>query len=817
MSLLDRIRRARQSDNPVIERRLQQVEKQASARPPLPAPPVRAVSTITHSRGPDFEYVQGYSGVNRDFARTDEGAIEATRVNVAAGRAVDARSDAVEGMPWVIKDSETGDVLADSTESNPTNPLARALLNYQREHGTGLFGRWERSLCVTGKAFIEPVMPAQSMVANGLDWLNPVAMRFIAPFGRIQGYVYSANGRYTPYAKHEIVYHRYVGFDDVEGYSPLLRAIRKVAILENTDRFLQSFFGNDTRFGAIYAPKGETTAFNEREQAAIKRQIEGNKGVDSNFRMLVSPRPMDVYYPPQPELDKFGGSEDRAASTVLWSLGVPRAVAGDADSQRYQASPQELHWFYQQTVIPDCKKIAGMVNAGIVPKFDPKRSYYLEFDTSAWNEVSESQAKEIGIVRQAFLDGAIPLNKYLAALDQFVTATTFDQLDNGDVYYMPSTSVQMRQDQIGSLQGKPSYIIYQSPQLTVQQAIAMAEDAGVNVPSPPPPETNPQSQAPVELTDPDNLALPPGQRSMKAMQDDVISELETWRKFAHKHDGLKALRFETHHLDDEITARIRFALVEDDTLSVFDDLLIALSDALPDVEPDYITAHRKHLSVWQATAGAIEASCKRLYAAVTAQRSVSSIRIDYEDSVTDILSEAVAGNLTRARFVLLMNARNELTIDRVYLQGLTDGGVSGGGVDVLTEDDLSWIDQHKRETRQFVQGVANQIYADERVTPDETEGRAGMWWRMSIDPAYGHAVRSAAGNAAFERVIGATEEHCRDCRRINGQVRRASFWEKIGIWNASPKTECGGFNCKCQNTPTNKPITRGRFPNIYGP
>jgi hypothetical protein len=45
--------------------------------------------------------------------------------------------------------------------------------------------------------------------------------------------------------------------------------------------------------------------------------------------------------------------------------------------------------------------------------------------------------------------------------------------------------------------------------------------------------------------------------------------------------------------------------------------------------------------------------------------------------------------------------------------------------------------------------------------------------------------------------IGATEKHCPDCARLNGQVHTAERWRRAGIEPQSPDLECNGFNCAC--------------------
>jgi 2'-5' RNA ligase len=199
---------------------------------------------------------------------------------------------------------------------------------------------------------------------------------------------------------------------------------------------------------------------------------------------------------------------------------------------------------------------------------------------------------------------------------------------------------------------------------------------------------------------------------------------------------------------------------------------------------------------------------------ITVSEAIQATRIDFESTVEDVVGAAVAGRIDRRKFGNALRNAIEVGIRKAYLDGLEDGGVTGAE---LSDDDMDWLNRWMDKQRQFVINLTNAIYKDDRVTPGEVDGKAIMWWNGSVAPAYAQALVSAASNASFERVLGNTEEHCRDCKRIAGQVRRASFWKRIGIWGASGKTECGGWQCECKNVPTDRPLSRGRFPILYGP
>ena len=65
--------------------------------------------------------------------------------------------------------------------------------------------------------------------------------------------------------------------------------------------------------------------------------------------------------------------------------------------------------------------------------------------------------------------------------------------------------------------------------------------------------------------------------------------------------------------------------------------------------------------------------------------------------------------------------------------------------------------------------------------------------------------------------LGATEEHCKTCAKLDGVVATALAWEKRGLHpQGAPneKLECGGWRCDCKLTPTNEPLTKGGIPKV---
>lgn len=201
------------------------------------------------------------------------------------------------------------------------------------------------------------------------------------------------------------------------------------------------------------------------------------------------------------------------------------------------------------------------------------------------------------------------------------------------------------------------------------------------------------------------------------------------------------------------------------------------------------------------------------HAAIKARSAMRFVRAKFERDVDGIFKLAVQGRSTQAGFISALTAVLNSAIEDVAFAGLADGGVKTKELD---EDERLFVENHQREQVQYIENVAIAIFEDGRVTEKEARGKADMWWNKSVNPVYMEMIVRASANAAFKRIMGATEKHCIDCEKLHNQVRRAKFWHERKIWNASSVTQCKGFKCECRNVATDEPITRGRFPKISG-
>ncbi|GAI14141.1 unnamed protein product, partial [marine sediment metagenome] len=121
----------------------------------------------------------------------------------------------------------------------------------------------------------------------------------------------------------------------------------------------------------------------------------------------------------------------------------------------------------------------------------------------------------------------------------------------------------------------------------------------------------------------------------------------------------------------------------------------------------------------------------------------------------------------------------------------------------------------------FAESVAEarDIHAD---SPRDPAGRLGPQlsraenWINRYDTAKQIGKAMACADKKLLWVLGEAE-HCSSCIKLNGKVKRGSFWSERGIIPAVPGAtylDCKGFNCACQLVQTDKPLSKGPLPGL---
>lgn len=162
-----------------------------------------------------------------------------------------------------------------------------------------------------------------------------------------------------------------------------------------------------------------------------------------------------------------------------------------------------------------------------------------------------------------------------------------------------------------------------------------------------------------------------------------------------------------------------------------------------------------------------------------------------------------------------MSSAINLGLTGAWRAGMADCGVS---FDDITPQESAALMQRIIYEHQWINGYANAIEQGSRanggkLTPlyNRAEVWIGRWEGVRTE-----ARVMACANKPLKWVVGPTE-HCSSCLKLDGKVKRASFWDDSGILpriHGAPYLKCRGFRCQCQLVVTDEPLSRGPLPGL---
>jgi hypothetical protein len=190
-------------------------------------------------------------------------------------------------------------------------------------------------------------------------------------------------------------------------------------------------------------------------------------------------------------------------------------------------------------------------------------------------------------------------------------------------------------------------------------------------------------------------------------------------------------------------------------------------------------------------------------APATGQKDIASTRQDFIDNIVDLLS--TTDSTSRRRFGIVFRAQLRRLGQQAFADGLADGGVN----EPLDDDDLAQVQHWTISQSAYVSDFADEVY-QKGLTIGEIDSHAEMWANKALGEMYHQGLLSADRNGVYEWVLGPTEEHCPDCRRLSGQRHRFKEFYARGWIPQSEQLSCHGYHCLCQLVKTSDGA-RGRF------
>jgi hypothetical protein len=166
-------------------------------------------------------------------------------------------------------------------------------------------------------------------------------------------------------------------------------------------------------------------------------------------------------------------------------------------------------------------------------------------------------------------------------------------------------------------------------------------------------------------------------------------------------------------------------------------------------------------------------------------------------NVEDALKGAQNRDFNRTRFSIIMRGHLARDGRAAFKDGMSDGGVQ---ITVLQGDDKKLFNAWMAEQSAFVTDLGRSIYQHDAGIFFDSARRADSWGNKSLNSIYQQALASADKNGLYKWKLGSTKEHCKTCRKADGQVHRMKEWIRAGVMPQGNRLICGGFQCKCTLT-----------------
>jgi len=192
-------------------------------------------------------------------------------------------------------------------------------------------------------------------------------------------------------------------------------------------------------------------------------------------------------------------------------------------------------------------------------------------------------------------------------------------------------------------------------------------------------------------------------------------------------------------------------------------------------------------------------------------KDISDTQTAFMERFDAVYKEARAGNINRRRAGILIRGMLRTFGGRAFADGLEVGGVPR---DQLSKSDGATISRLVTSNSRYVSNLTNILYHGDGVTDAQADAKAIMWFNKSINPFFDEGRKSADANGMYEFQLGATEEHCKDCAYLNGQIHRLKTYLDSGWYPKSSKLSCNGFRCECELIRREGAKARGRLKKV---
>jgi hypothetical protein len=192
-------------------------------------------------------------------------------------------------------------------------------------------------------------------------------------------------------------------------------------------------------------------------------------------------------------------------------------------------------------------------------------------------------------------------------------------------------------------------------------------------------------------------------------------------------------------------------------------------------------------------------------------KGVDAYRLSLRGAVRALWS----GTISYGQFFEMMSVAINRYIALSYYEGALECGIAQGE---LTPAERIEMQTAIVSELSFVTAFADAIVVGSKARGGKLSpqlDRVERWVQRYSD-VQSRARVSVCSDQKLEWILGDTIEHCTSCLKLSGKVKRASYWQRMGVYPQNPPNpnlECEGWGA-CQLLPTDRPSSKGPLPRL---
>lgn len=326
------------------------------------------------------------------------------------------------------------------------HPYIEALELAYQLYMQDVYEEWSYSKAIYGETYVEKVkqlIVGTFGIPKALRVLNAVAAEPVIERGAIVAYRYNDDAGSVTFGPQDIVFDRTKNpLDDTRGFSLIAAAMDAVNIDRSIIILTRSHLKNNARPGLIFTPK--QGRLSQADVDLIQTTLaEDAKGPNNAGQPLLMPTAFDVTVADPPSLADVDTMADQQKRRICSVVGVPVALV-DYQDFAFQLSPEQKANFYELTLIPEAERIVRVINAQVLPFFDPRRAVELKLPLDDIRAELGDPVQRTSMYSTQLRDGAITLNEYRMRLGHKAAS-------DGNVRFVPPGVQIVREGELGAL------------------------------------------------------------------------------------------------------------------------------------------------------------------------------------------------------------------------------------------------------------------------------------------------------------------------------------------------------------------------------